>query len=176
MQDNNQQKDPEFSLTAPVVSRIDAVDVLNSIVGQKTISLGGFSSSSAQKGVWSYPAIPFVSVHNEDVAIQRSRSHQNSFRKLILGFCFIAVAFLGVSVGVFWASSKLNFLGQILKTATAWHIAEVNSKGVILESDGKLELIPIGSSLPNGETVLSVIPEKRVFITQSGAVVLHSKK
>jgi hypothetical protein len=117
--------------------------------------------------------VPFVAAASAE---EERLAHEASVSRWRLLFMVVALGsalLVGASVGAYLSAMKLNVLDKAISSAAPWKVVDLRSDGVIISSDARQLLVPVGEALPNGELVLSVLPDKRAVVLGSGTLVLR---
>lgn len=169
---------PILPLSWPDATGMDASGFVCALVGSPSVTLGGFKSEKLQKGLLFHPAIPFVDARHFDETLNIS-----SFRRK----AWLRLAMFGGAVIVFCAALSIGILGsqytdQFFEKQTVaashvspnWSIVDVVPAGILLSVNaGPPFFIAVGSSLPNGDSVVSVSHEQKMIFLASSTVMLR---
>ncbi len=156
----------------------DAVDLLVAVYGEDKVVLQGFGSASAAQGIWTHPSIPFVSAPISPMdlvpTLQRSALH----RRVLHWSIFVACGCALFSLGMLATWSKLSdTVGRAARPLRnlEWSVSQVDSRGVHIRTGGDTTtFVPVGDRLPNGEILISVLPERATVVLSSGTLVLRT--
>lgn len=162
---------PAASLRGP-----DAVDVLAAVVGGKCIRLKGFRPQTAQRAPWGHPEVPFIAapVSPMDLVPTLQRVERSRKWRLWIAAAATLLFFFALGIGTTWSLLASALARQSSPTASAqWSISSLDGRGVKVKAGTSTFFVPVGEQLPNGDVIVSVLPERSAVVLSSGTLLLR---
>ncbi len=161
----------------------DAVDLLSQLIGRHEVEMKGFRPSTAIKGAWSHPDIPFIPAPASPMDLVATMVRTTHHRRWQVVLAALALAIMVFAAGVLTANMRLTSLlrASMSEATPLWTVVRIEQRGVVVQTSGSLKdpgrrvLIPVGDKLPNGDVVVSVLPERNTVVLGSGALVRKSQ-
>jgi len=82
--------------------------------------------------------------------------------------------FFAMGIATTWSMLAGALARQSGPTASAqWSIASLDARGVKVKAGPSTFFVPVGEQLPNGDVVVSVLPERSAVVLSSGTLLLR---
>lgn len=163
------------AVTKPVAVALGTPqDIAVALVGAETVTLRGFSAEPLPP-TWIRPDVNFVtaSIGPTDLMRQDRRRRRKALAMVVIALIALQLALLSAMAFVRSTPFSTN-------TGQAWHVTNVQARGVVLATGGGAGKPPIttfvevGGRLPTGEVLQSTVPDKNAYVTNSTTVVLRT--
>lgn len=164
-------------MTKPVAFNAHPVDLIIAMLGDEKVTLGGFGAE-AMPYSWVRPELRFVSADETPAAaIQFVEQRQRSMT-IIRVVTLIVLLIAGISFGVWFGSSQNApepMAQTLIPVPVLWTVTSVEMSGVTirLENNKALAEVKLGSKLPNGEVLVSTIPQSQVYVTDKATTMIN---
>lgn len=155
----------------------DAVDLLIAIHGAPTVALTGFRPATAARTLWTHPCVPFVQAAISPLDLVPTLQKASLQRRILLAAAVATLALAMFALGMVASLSKVS--DTLSRTSApahqvAWSISRIDAGGAHLRTGAGANIfIPVGDRLPNGEVLVSVLPERSTVVLSGGTLVLR---
>ena len=149
-------------------------ELVAAIFGSETIVLEGFAPEPMPSS-WLRPHLRFVPA---DVSLARDGigGELSARAKAILW------TRRGIGAAILVCLLSLTFWFGIAsrpaptEASSRWYVGGVGAQGVIVNSDSVVLLVAPGETLPNGEILQAVIPERSTYVTDHATVIVQGRQ
>lgn len=162
------------------------VDLIVALTGSERVSVIGFGAEPMPNS-WVKAGVRFVGVEETPEGALSTLLEQNKKLKNIRSLIVAGVLVAGVAIGYLGATvSEKPQPAQPFNQITSWTPRSVVDSGVwidtssqikgkagVVREDGK-KLVAIGSKLPNGETLTSVLVDLQTYTTNSSTSMINN--
>ena len=147
-------------------------DLIALISGSPTASVRGFMDSTAIQGDVSHPATPFIAARQFDRLEPLLNRSAKRWRRAFLGLTGLGVFAVALALGMLAGLAQVQWAVSASEVLPKWKMVEVVDRGVMVSMGGRVDLVPTGGRLPNGDAVISVIPGRGFVMLESGTAML----
>lgn len=152
---------------------ITSADMVCMMIGKDTVSIPGFQAQQHLISPWNQQKIKIVPADVSDSeVIHELRRHAKSSRWTWLGATSMLALGLLLSASTFLMSDRR----ELPVAPIDWRVTSISETGLLIRAGASEINIPVGSHLPNGESLLATSATTNSFTTDVGTTRIGIKR